>query len=358
MRDFLRLPHMIYRDDPNWVPPLLSEVRRVLNTQRNPFFSTATLRLFVAYRDGLPAARTALVINRRHEEKFGVRTAFFGFFETTNDEKVVHCLFAEVERYCLTEGVEVLEGPFNPNHYSELGLQTSGFGSPPSFFQTYNPEYYPELLEEIGFAASARMFTAKNEHIREYVQKRYGTSGFLSQSGGFRVRSLELDHLDQDLERIREVFNDAFASNWHFISTSEEEYTFSTKFLKLVTDPDLVKIVERGGEPVAVLMCVLDIDPLLRKLNGRVGPVKYLRFLRERKRIHRLIIYAVGIKKAYQRSRAFELLLNAMCEMALRYEEVETTWIMPHNILAIRAAERLGLAPDKHFVIYEKRLTR
>lgn len=356
MRDFLRLPFRIYQGDPNWVPPVISEVRRVLDPQRNPYFLNASLRLFVCYNGCTSVARVAIIINRLHEMKFGARTAFFGFFEAMNDEAAVRSLFAEVESYCRSENVEVLEGPFNPNHYSELGLQVNRFGAPPTFFQAFNPEYYSALLEPLGFSVSARMFTAKNGHIREYVEERYGIKNFLSQSGGFRVRSLRLKDLEQDLERMREVFNDAFACNWHFLPSSREEYAFSTKFLKLVTDHDLIKIVECRGEPVGVLMCVLDINPLLRKLYGRVGPVKYLRFIHERKHIRRLIIYAVGIKKAYQRTRAFELLLNAMCEMSLRYDELETTWMMPKNILVLRAAERFGLVSEKEFVIYEKRL--
>ncbi len=356
MRDFFRLPLLLYCDDTNWVAPISSEVRRVLDVRRNPYFAHATLKLFICYKARKAVARTAVVINRLHEQKFGLKVAFFGFFESANDKEAVRHLFEEVEEYCKSEKVEFLEGPFNPNHYSELGLQASGYGTSPSFFQTYNPEYYHVLLMGVGFHVSARMITAKNERIRDYVLQCYGVRTPTTESQGFTVRSLILSDLKRELERIREVFNDAFSSNWHFLPASREEYEFSTKFLRLVSSPELIKIVEHGGEPVAVLMCVWDINPLLRKMYGKVGPVKYFRFLRERKRIRELIIYAVGIKKVYQQTRAFSLLLNSMCQIALNYDSLETTWILPENVLAMKAAERLGMVPDKHFVIYGKSL--
>lgn len=356
MRDFLRLPFTIYRRDPNWVSPILSEVRRTLDEDRNPYFTKATLKLFVCYEGNTPAARTAIVINGLHEQKFGVKVAFFGFFESVNDKEAVRHLFEEVERYCKSERVEFLEGPFNPNHYSELGLQASGYETPPSFFQTYNPEYYHALLRGVGFHVSARMITAKNEHVHDYVLQRYGTCTPVTESQGFRIRSLLLSDLKRELERIRYVFNDAFSANWHFLPESKHEYEFSAKFLRVVSSPELIKIVEHRGEPVAVLMCVWDINPFLRRMHGKVSPVKYWSFLRGRKKIRKLIIYAVGIRKEYQRTRAFSLLLDAMCQIALNYDVLETTWMLPENVLAMKAAERLGMMPDKHFFIYGKPL--
>jgi hypothetical protein len=116
-------------------------------------------------------------------------------------------------------------------------------------------------------------------------------------------------------------------------------------------------IVEHHGEAVAVLMFVLDINPLLQRLQGRVGPIKYLRFLHEKKHIRKLIVYAVGIKRSYQRTRVFSLLLSEAVRIASKYESLETTWMTEDNVLAMKAAERLGMRPDKQFGIYEMRLS-
>ncbi len=356
MKDFLRLPFVIYQDDPNWVAPLTSEVRRTLNQKLNPYFANAQLKLFVCYKNETTVSRAAVIINRAHQEKFGVKSAFFGFFESFNDPDAVHNLFKTVEKYCQDHGVELLEGPFNPNHYSELGLQANQFGTPPTFFQPYNPEYYITLLEDCGFHVSARFHTRKNVNIRDYVMERYGAKAASFDSGKFTVRSFSMSDFNNEIERIREVNNDAFSPNWHFLPLSKEEFLFSAKYMKLVTKPDLIKIAENQGEPIGVIHCVLDINPILRKMKGKIGLFRYWRFLWERKKVQKLVVFTVGVKKAYQGKGVFSLLQKALHQVVLKYQVLETNW-MPEDIIpAVKAAEKFAMKPDKQFVIYEKRL--
>ena len=354
MEDFIRLPFEIYRDDPNWVAPLNSEVRRILDQKRNPYFKQARLQLFICYKNNEVVARTSLVINPDHWEKFGKKPAFFGFFEPKQDKEAVHHLFNDVENYCQKAGAEYIEGPFNPNHYSELGLQIDRFDTKSVFFETYNPKYYSELLEEVGFKTVYQIHTRRNSDVANYVRQRYGEITSLSNNSEFDVRNFNPNDLKNELERIREVYNDAFSNNWHFLPVSRDEYLFSAKFLKLVTFPKLITIVEHHGKPVGVLQCVLDINPLLLPLRGKVGPIKYLKFMNGRKAIKDLVIYAIGIKKEYQRTQVFKLLLNSMCLIAQNYQALTTTWMSEDNLPAVRASEYLGLKPYKNFVIYGK----
>ncbi|MFH0992583.1 MAG: hypothetical protein V1799_21500 [bacterium] len=356
MNDFLQLPRLIYQGDQNWIPPLHSEVRRVLDPERNPYFARGEVCLVVCYHDDVPVSRCAVVVNHSHWERFGQRTAFFGFFESFNDIHAVCNLFQHVEQLCRAKGINTLEGPFNPNHYSELGMQINKFGDAPAFFQPYNPSYYPMLMEQAGFRVSKNLHTRKNTDIAGYVRRRYGDLLESKKLPDFTVRTFHKKDLQNELERIREVFNDAFSENWYFLPLSKEEYDFSAKYLDLVTLPELIIIVEYKHQPVGVLECVLDINPLLKKLDGRVGTLKYFRFLQERRCVRNLLIYAVGIKKHYQGSRIYRLLLQEMVKIALHYQTLETTWMSDENLLALRAAEHLGLERDKEFAIYRKEL--
>ena len=353
MKDFLDLPRMIYRDDPFWVQPLEAEVRRTLDPRRNPYFANTSLTLFVCYAGQVPVARTALIINRRHHEKFGIRSAFFGFFESVDDPAAVRSLFDTVVTQCRFLELTLLEGPFNPNHYSELGIQLDRFDSPTSFFQTHNPPYYPLLLEHVGFRPIAELFTARNDNARNYIRERYGPSTETVVPDGYTVRHPDPRRLARDLELIRSVFNDAFSANWHFLEVSPDEYRFSAKYLAMVTEPELIVIVEHNGQAVGVLMCVLDINPLLGKLHGKVGPLSYFKLRRGKAKLNTLIVYAVGIRRQFQRTCVFRLLLDAMCRMVHRFDVVETTWMSRSNRLAVHAAERLGMSEDKHFVMYK-----
>jgi hypothetical protein len=159
-----------------------------------------------------------------------------------------------------------------------------------------------------------------------------------------------------ELERIREVFNDAFSENWHFLPVSRKEYLFSAKSLFAVTNPSLIQIVEHHGKPVGVLQCVLNINPLLQSLKGRIRITDIYKLLVQRKAIREVVVYAVGIKKAYQNSRVFILMVNAMLKIAQRYPVVYSTWMSDDNIAAVRTSEIIGLKPYKWFEVYGKTL--
>jgi hypothetical protein len=356
LSDFLRLPSQIYRGDPHWVAPLTAEVRRILDPQRNPYFRHAELRLFVCYNGDETASRASVVVNRDHRERFRERTASFGFFESVPNPDAALQLFDAIERFCRVRGVESLEGPFNPNHYSELGLLADSYDSRPAFFETYNPDYYHDLLHHAGFTVAKRLHTRRNPDISRYVHERFGSSKPVASSGGFTVRTINARDIARELERIRDVFNDAFSDNWHFLPLSSDEYQYAAKFLRYVTYPELIAIVERGEEPVGALQCALDINPLLQPLKGRMGPVGCVKYLTGRKRIRDLVVYAVGIKQAYHHSRAYKLLLDALCWMVRDCHCLSTTWMYDDNRPSVRAADDMGLKPYKHFVIYSKRV--
>lgn len=354
MKDFLDLPDRIYKRDPNYVAPLKSEVRRTLDASKNPYFKGAELQLFVCYADGSPAARAAVIVQPRHEEKFGVRAAFFGFFECLNDNRAAKALFDAAAEFCKEKKAVVLEGPFNPNHYSELGLLVDNFDRPPVFFQTYNPSYYPALLEQSGFRASASLFTAKNDRVSEFVREHYDLKAPLPIPEGYTVRQPDMSQLSEEMETIRLIFNDAFDSNWHFLAASREEYDFSVKFLNLITDPSLISIIDYRGEPAAVLMFVLDVNPLVRQFHGQMGPLKLVRFLRGRRRLKTVVLYAGGIRKRFQHSRVYPLMYQICGRIISGFDRVEGTWIKQENRLARRSGELLGMKEDKHFAIYAR----
>ncbi len=352
-RDFLELPFAVYRDDPLWVPPLGAEERRTLDVRRNPYFRHASLRLFLCRRQGQPAARVGLVLDERHTAAGEPRTALFGLFESANDEEAAGRVMEAMLNECRAAGVAVVEGPFNPNHYSPVGIQVSAFDVAPAYFETYNPAYYPALLEGLGFTVSKRLHTRRNQRVADYVRRRYGPIDVRG-NGLFTLRQVNRHDTGGELERLRRVFNDAFADNWRFLPVSQEEYAFAAKGLFSITRPDLVTFVEHEGEPVGALLCVLDVNPLLRRMRGRVGPWRYTRFVRQRRQVRDVIVYAVGIARAYRSSPAYELLVRVTCATALGCRSMFTSWISEDNQPAIGAAERIGLEPYKDFVVYRQ----
>ncbi len=354
-KDFINLQFEIYKDDNNWVAPIKSELAKVLDAKRNPYFKFATLELFNCYSGNQIVARISLSVNKNYCEKSGTKTAFFGLFEAYNDPSAVGELFKVIFEFCQQKNIQQIEGPFNPHLYSELGLLSNKFDLPPAFFQTYNPEYYHTLLKENGFKILEILHTRANENSNSYLNNKFPQSLQLEMDN-YKVRRFNERSIGQDLEHLREIFNDAFSDNWHFTSVSKEEYKFVSKHIKLVTPSELLQFVEYKGEPVAVVHFVLDINLLLKKFNGKKNIINYIRFLFLRKKIYKVIIFAVGIKKNFRNSKVGHLLFNATVEIARKFKSLETTWMYDENRTIISLAEKLGLKRDKEFLIYFKNI--
>ena len=352
LNDFLSLAPRIYREDPCWVPSLSREIRRSLDVKQNPYYTDASCALFLARRDEETVSRVVALVNHKYRREDGSMRALFGFFESTEDAQAVRELFRVAGRWCTSRGATAMVGPFHPHHYSELGIQLSGFDMLPSFFQTHHRPYYAPLLLQAGFRRDHTVHTRRNPDIRAFLGKKGRTA---AREGGFRARRLDPHDMKNELERIRIVFNDAFSGNPYFLPLSRAEYHFSAASLGFVTRPDLNVIVERGSEPVGVLQCVLDINPLVAPMrSGKPTPWDVARFLAQRRKISRVIVFAVGIRKRWHGSRVHPLLDTALAEIAMGFSELESTWMSPENTLAIQAAERFGMLPDKEFGMYER----
>jgi len=150
---FFDVADPLYAGDPNWVPPLRSDVAKVFQDE-NPFFRHGEMQLFVARRAGRDVGRIAAVLDRNHNEFHGERVVFFGFFESPDDPEVARALLDAVAVWGRERKMTVLRGPTNPTLNDEAGLLVDGYDSPPVLMMTYNPRYYAPLLEGQGLAKS------------------------------------------------------------------------------------------------------------------------------------------------------------------------------------------------------------
>jgi hypothetical protein len=355
IEDFLSLPSEIYKDNPNWIAPQYSELRRALNPLRNPYFLNASLKIYVCYSSGEPVCRAITVINHHHWTRWNKKSAFFGFFESVDNINAVRFLFEKIESDCRSAGAEFLEGPFNPNHYSELGILTDNFNCHPAFFETYNPPYYPTLLKGEGFDEYCQFHTRKNNDIFSTITKKYKSLNDEVTSKYITIRKFNIFRFKRDLGILREINNDAFENNSFFLPLSIEEYKFSAKYLFLVTSPGLIMIAEHNGIPIGAAQFVIDINNLIRTYNGGIKAWQIPGFLWKRRKIKELIIFTAGVKKAFRKTRVFSVMLKSAVKIFRDYSAISTTWISDEN-LGANLDDLLEMKPDKHFAIFSKHL--
>ena len=356
MNDFLSLPAEIYRNDPNWIAPQLSEVKRTLNPSLNPYFANASLQLFVCYSDGKPVCRSVLVINRLYWQRWNRKSAFFGFFESIENGEAVKYLFSRIEEEARKAGAEIIEGPFNPNHYSELGILLDNFNTEPLFFETYNPTYYPLLLKEAGLSISEVLHTRTNSDITNTLSKLKRVKDPELESNEYTIRKFNIFRMNRDLEILREINNEAFKNNHYFLPLSAEEYSFSAKFLFLVTLPKLILIVEHKGKPAGAIQCVINFNRMIKSFNGKLHWWQLPGLLINRNNSKELIIFTVGVKKLYRNSPVLAMIVRSALKIFQNYSTLSTTWVSDENKGVNHFSDLLEMKPYKHFALYLKSL--
>jgi ribosomal protein S18 acetylase RimI-like enzyme len=360
---FFDVADRIYRDDPNWVPPLRDDVAKVF-ADKNPFFRHAEMQLFVARRQNEDVGRIAAILDRNHNEFHGEKTGFFGFFESENDRAVSDALLGAAAGWARKRGMEVLRGPANPSLNDEAGLLVEGFETPPVLMMTYNPRSYPTLLEEAGFRKVkdllAAWFEIGPEPLAHFVRI---NERFRRRNRDIEVRKVSKGSLKADLPKIRDVYNAAWEKNWGFVPMTSEEMDFMAARLKPLLDEDFLFLAEvrkpdGSLEPVGFMLSLPDYNTAIRPLGGRLFPFGWLKFLLGVKKIRTLRVVTLGLKKDYRMRGIQSLMFEKGLEAALKrgLTGCEVSWMLEDNDLVLRSVKLWGGRLYKTYRMYDKRI--
>ena len=359
-RRFQRLPWTIYADDPNWVPPILSQERLLLGWGRHPFFDHAEMVTFLAERDGKVAGRIAVFVNDIHNAKYDEKRGFFGFFECVDDLAVARALFDAGRVWLLRRGMTDWRGPVNPSLNYTCGLLIDGFSSPPVFLMTYNPPYYAALIEALGFAKTQDMYAYEMDvALLAKLVDRYKPAVMSSLEGDdFAVRRFDRKHFAAEIRTFLEIYNRALDGTWGFTPLQQGEVTHIAKEMGQIIAPEFAAFAMVDGVAVGAVLALLDYNQIIRKLNGRLLPFGIFRILRGRKRINVARAMAVTMLPEYQQSGLGIVLLDRLVESAKPWglKGWEFSWVLESNEASRGSLKKAGTKLTKTYRIYDRAL--
>lgn len=356
LMDFIKLVWKINAHDPNWVPPLLMDRLKVLDKKKNPFFKHAEAEYFLAYKNGEVAGRIAAIVNHIHNDFHKDNAGFFGFLEGTNDPEVFEALLETAKQWLKDKGKTEMLGPCNPSTNDEIGFLIEGFNSPPYFMMTHNPPYYKELMENLRYqkAKDVLAYFIHKDRI-QISQKLQQVTQATREKMGVNIRPIQLNDFKGELERVRQVYNNAWARNWGFVPLTPEEFDFIADDFKKIIDPELVLIAEINGTPVGFSLALPNYNEVFAQIpSGRLFPSGWFTFLRHRKRIKSVRIITLGVIQQYQQSGIGGLFYMETFKRGVKsgYVKGEMSWILEDNELMNRAARLLGGEPYKTYRLY------
>jgi GNAT superfamily N-acetyltransferase len=358
---FLKVSYGIYRDDPNWVAPLLMDLKKVF-TDANPMFEHAVMQLWIATRAGQDVGRIAGIIDHTYNRAAKDPAAFFGFFESVDDPEVSRRLFETVLGWTRQEGLQRLLGPMNPSINDECGLLVEGFDSPPVLMMTYNPRYYVTLVEAAGFG-KAKDLLAFYMDLAKIPMDRLGriASKIMQRNPNLVLRPLLRKTMQQDLVKVKEVYNAAWQDNWGFVPMTDAELDFMAARLKPLLMEGLIWLAEAGAEPVGFLLALPDYNMALKPLQGRLLTPKLLGFvpyLLGWKCPPRTRVITLGVKDKYRGKGLESAMLIEGLKVGINagVRESEASWILEDNVMMCRVLEAIGGRPYKTYRIYERQV--
>jgi hypothetical protein len=350
------LPFRLYLADPYWVPPLIADVKRALTPGINPYWNHAERELYLAWRDGSLTGRVAAIHDRTYNQHHSSSVTCFGFFETEEDPATARALLDQVVSFARSRGSTVVYGPANPSLNDEAGMLIDPFDSSPLVKMSYNPPYYPALVEQAGFAKVKDLYAYVVSSDRPLPDKYERVIKALKARPGIRVRCLDMTNLRRDLDIIKEIYNDAWSDNWDFSPFTSEDIDDMARQLKPLIEPSLCPFVFCRDEPAGMSVALPDYNQVLKKLRGRLFPLGWLRFLLERRRINQGRLWALGLKKKF-RHQGFDSLLYYETLVAARklgYKQGEVSWILEDNMAIIRPILNLGGRLYKTYRVYQR----
>ena len=361
-RRFLDLPYALYKDTPQFVPPLRMDQAGVLNPKKNPFFEHGQIGLFLAERGGNVVGRVAAIVNGQHLKKYDDGNGFFGFFETVEDYAVAEALLDAASAWLRERGMTGVRGPTSPTMNDVSGLLVEGFDRPPSILLPYNPPFYEDFLTRYGFTRAMTMwaFYVHSAYINAERMAR-GAALVQRRNPSLTIRSLDMSRFDDDIAAAMDIYNVAWAENWGHVPYTRPEANHLAKELKPVIEKDLFLFVEDAGKPVAFAASLPNLNRALKKLpNGRLFPTGLAKLLGTIKAggIYEIRMALMGILPEYRNSGIDALLIHQTIVNGLRdgYEACEMSWVLDVNKALTNALDKLGGVRDKEYAMLEKAL--
>lgn len=354
---------------PHFVPQLRSEQMELVNPAKNPFFEHARVQLFIARRDGQDVGRISahideLALTIPADQGMGPGTGMFGYYDAV-DEDVGDALLKTAEDWLREQGMTKVLGPISLSIWEEPGLLVKGHDHSPMLMMGHHPAHYQAWIEAAGYVPVKSLYTY-DLPIKDYfppLVQRIVKSG--ERNDRIKIRPVDKSRFEDEVRIILGILNDAWSGNWGFVPFTEREISYAARKMLPLIHPELVRIAELDGRPVAFMITFPDINEALAQTGGKLFPFGWLKLLRwvRRPRGKHMRVPLMGVLKEYHNSRLASQLAFMMIEL-IRQDAVgtfgatraEIGWILDDNQGMVAIAETIGSNINREYLIYSKPL--
>jgi GNAT superfamily N-acetyltransferase len=365
VKEFVRFPKELYRNDPNWIAPLDYEIEAVFNPSLNQAYNHGEAIRWILKDDNQKTiGRIAAFIDYVRSNANSQPTGGIGYFEAIDNKDAAFMLFDTAKDWLSSRGMQAMDGPINfgenDNNWGLLveGFIQQGFGMP------YNKRYYQAFFEDYGFNnyfeqySYHRTVRGQDNKIVEFPSRMIKIADWLSKRPGYSFRHFEFSNKKLYINDIIKVYN----STW---SIFKEDFTpLEPAFLeetinktKAFLDEDLIWFAYYYDKPVAFFILYPDLNQVLKYFNGRLHLWNKIRFVcfKLSHKMTRMRAVAGGVHPSHQNSgieSAIFLELYKVFKRKRWYKELELSWVGDFNYKMIAIYQALGASKAKMHITY------
>lgn len=341
---FIKLPFRLYKNDRNWVAPLISDQIKLFSPKHNPYYEHSEVQLFIAFDNGKVVGRITAHTNTQHNKFHQDKVGFFGFFESEWKQEIADALVTAAAEWNRKRGMDTMRGPMNLSVNDECGLQIEGYEMMPFIMMPHHFPYYLELLENTGMVKSKDLMAyytyrqttpERVERLGRMLEKRVKCS--------VRCLSKNKAQLKKDIETVFTIYTKAWERNWGFVPMTRKEFDHTVQTLLPIVDPELVFIAEVDGQPAGFSLALPDYNQVLYYMRGKVNPVTIIKALYYKNKVNRVRVLTMGVIHEYQ-GRGIDSILyyySFIEGMRKGLFNAEFSWVLEDNIMMNRVAESL-----------------
>jgi hypothetical protein len=359
VKRFYRIPFSIYKDTPQWVPPLYPDIASALNKKTYPFYEHSDADFFIATRNGIDVGRVAAIEQRRFNQYHQSQKAQFYFFETINDIEIAGALIDAVADWAKQRGLVSIIGPKGLSVLDGYGILTEGFEHRQLMnMVNYNLPYYPQLIEALGFTRENDFLSCYLELSKFNLPERvHKIAERVIERGTLSVKKFQnKKELIAYAQKIGKAYNQAFVNNWEYAPLTEREVQLVLDNIMAIANPKLIKIILHDDDVVGFLLGFPDVSEGLQRANGNLFPFGIIHILRSLKKAKLIAFNGAGILPEYHGIGGNALLYSEMDKTLKEFEfdSVDMTQIAETAEQMRADLINLGGVPYRNHRVYRK----
>lgn len=351
--EFINLPRKLYKNDPQWICPLDTDIESIFDSRKNSFFHHGVCRRWILLNDEQKTiGRIAAFINYKKTSGSKEPAGGIGFFECIQDKETAKELFCNAKNWLQAQGMKAMDGPVNFGENDKFwGLLVEGFQSP-SYGMNYNPPYYIDFFESFGFEKLYDQFTNVLKLDKPFPRRFKNISDWVMKKSDYSFEHFSLPDKEKYFSDFREIYNDAWHGFENFVPIEIETIRESFRQMQAIMDAKIIWFAYYKQQPIAFVICLPDANQLLKPLNGKMNLLNKLRFVwyKNTTTVDRLRIIVMGCKQKFHNRGIESALIRCLQNEVVprnTIKEIELAWVGDFNKKMMALHEATGAVKAK-----------